>query len=40
MVVHDEDDEEELPTGVVKGEHGVKDESDDDKTMKAESDRE
>ena len=40
MVVQDEDDEEELPAGFVKGEDGVKAESDDDLTMKAESDGE
>jgi hypothetical protein len=37
MVMHDEDDEEELPAGFAKGEDGVKAESDDDLTMKEES---
>lgn len=36
----EEDDEEELPAGLVKEEDGVKDESDSDLTMKEESDRE
>jgi hypothetical protein len=40
VVVHDEDDEEELPAGFVKVEDGVKVERDDDLKMKEESDRE